>query len=93
MTNNVRMPKSAQEIVTALGGTNSAARFFGVKPPSVSGWLTKNVIPDERLMPFAARLEIALPGQFRRIDQWPDTARDIWPDLEADQSDAVSEST
>ena len=81
MTNNQPMPKTAQEIVNALGGTNSAARFFGVKPPSVSGWLTKNVIPDERLMPFAARLEIAIPGQFRRVDQWPERAGEIWPDI------------
>lgn len=83
MTNNLAMAKSAQEIVSALGGTNSAARFFRVKPPSVSGWLQKNVIPDERLVPFAARLEAAIPGRFQRTEQWPEEAREIWPDIAA----------
>lgn len=83
------MFKTATAIVQALGGTNKAARFFGVRPPSVSNWLEKDVIPDERLIPFAARLEKETAGQFSRIQYWPEQAEQIWPDLGAGNAQAV----
>lgn len=38
----------ARRIVAGLGGTADAARFFGIKPPSVSGWL-KSGVPAARI--------------------------------------------
>lgn len=75
------MPRTASEIVRALGGTNAAARFFGVRPPSVSGWLRAGLIPDERLIPYAAKLEREPAIEFSRLAQWPERAAEIWPEL------------
>jgi len=38
----------ARRIVKGLGGTAEAARFFGIKPPSVSDWLRLGV-PQARV--------------------------------------------
>jgi DNA-binding transcriptional regulator YdaS (Cro superfamily) len=73
---------NAAEIVEALDGTNAAARFFGVKPPSVSEWVKKGEIPEDKLIKKAASLERALNGKFTRRSQWPDTFGEIWPELE-----------
>ncbi len=73
---------NASEIVDGLKGTNAAARFFGVQPPSVSEWVKKGVIPDDRLLRKAALLEECCPG-FSRRTQWPDAFRQIWPELAA----------
>lgn len=75
------MPKTAAEIVALLNGTNAAARFFGVKPPSVSMWLQNQLIPDERLIPFAASIERISGGAFSRRAQWPERCVEIWPEL------------
>lgn len=75
------MSKTAAEIVALLGGTNAAARFFKVKPPSVSVWLREQSIPDERLIPMAASIERESSGRFTRRDQWPDRYAEIWPEL------------
>jgi len=91
MTNNAAMPRTASEIVRALEGTNAAARFFGVRPPSVSGWLRVDAIPDERLMPIAAELEAQTKGWFSRATQWPDRWQRIWPELAASQKQQVDE--
>ena len=72
---------SASEIVEGLDGTNAAARFFGVKPPSVSEWVKRGLIPEDKLIRKAAALERELPGRFDRRTQWPDTFREIWPEL------------
>lgn len=72
---------NAAEIVKALDGTNAAARFFGVRPPSVTEWCKNGVIPDDRLIRKAALLERRLPGMFSRREQWPDTHHEIWPEL------------
>lgn len=39
----------ARAVVAALGGTAETARIFGIKQPSVTGWLAKG-IPKSRLM-------------------------------------------
>lgn len=77
------MKLTAKQIVQLLGGTNAAARFFGVRPPSVTYWLNHNVIPDERLIPFAAELESKTAGSFARSVQWPERWRRIWPEMAA----------
>lgn len=74
--------RTAAEIVSDLGGTNEAARFFGVKPPSVTDWVKKGEIPDDRLVRKAAKLEERLPGKFSRRTQWPQEFAEIWPELE-----------
>ena len=71
---------SAPQIVDALGGTNAAARFFGVKPPSVTEWLRNGVIPEDKLLRRAAVLEQQVPG-FTRQGQFPEVWSDIWPEL------------
>lgn len=75
---------SAADIVGALQGTNAAARFFGVKPPSVTEWLRNGVIPEDKLVRRAAQLEKELPGRFSRVGQWPEIYQEIWPELQAD---------
>jgi hypothetical protein len=71
---------NAVEIVGDLGGTNAAARFFGVQPPSVSEWVKKGEIPEDKLIRKAATLEKQLP-RFHRRSQWPETYHEIWPEL------------
>jgi len=78
--------RSAAEIIDHLGGTNEAARFFGVKPPSVTGWVRNGVIPEDRLIRKAAALEKAIPG-FTRRDQFPVTYHEIWPELPFDEGE------
>jgi len=75
------MSLTAHEIVRVLGGTNATARFFGVRPPSVSGWLERGAIPDDRLITMAASLEAHTAGRFSRKRQWPDRYLVIWPEL------------
>lgn len=83
MTNNDGMHQSAAEIVKILGGVNATARFFGLKPPSVTEWVKVGVVPDERLIPKAALIESVSGGEFSRIAQFPDRWREIWPELAA----------
>lgn len=71
---------TAAEIIDRLDGTNAAARFFGVAPPSVSEWVRKGCIPEDRLIRKAALLEQRVEG-FDRRTQWPESFRDIWPEL------------
>lgn len=75
------MQRTASQIVDRLGGTNAAARFFGVQPPSVSGWLKAGQIPRDRLLENAAELERRTCGWFSRRVEWPGRCGYIWPDL------------
>lgn len=71
---------SATQIIEGLDGTNAAARFFRVKPPSVTEWLKNGAIPQDKLIRQAARLERRIPG-FSRRQQFPDEYLEIWPEL------------
>lgn len=75
------MPRTASEIVARLRGTNAAARYFDVQPPSVSAWLESDEIPRSRLIERAAQLEADTAGWFTRAGQWPDDFARIWPEL------------
>jgi DNA-binding transcriptional regulator YdaS (Cro superfamily) len=75
------MKKTAAEIVKILGGVNATARFFGLKPPSVNAWVKVGVVPDERLIPKAASIETISKGAFSRAAQFPDSYREIWPEM------------
>ena len=81
MTNNTGMTKSAAEIVKILGGVNATARFFGLKPPSVTEWVKVGTVPEERLIPKAALIEALSKGEFTRAAQFPDRYLEIWPEL------------
>jgi hypothetical protein len=50
----------ASAVISELGGPAATARIFGIKPPSVMGWLEKG-IPSARLM----YLEVAYPKVMR----------------------------
>jgi hypothetical protein len=50
----------AAAVISELGGPAATARIFGIKPPSVMGWLEKG-IPSARLM----YLEVAFPKVMR----------------------------
>lgn len=66
----------AAAVIRELGGPAATARIFGVKPPSISGWLEKG-IPQARLM----YLEVAYPKVMRAV-------RKIKPEDEIDRAAA-----
>lgn len=76
----MRAMLTAFEIVEGLRGTNAAARFFGVKPPSVTEWVKNGAIPEDKLIRKAALLEEHVAG-FTRRDQFPSICEEIWPEL------------
>lgn len=51
----------ASAVISELGGPAATARIFGIKPPSVMGWLEKG-IPSARLM----YLDLAYPKVMRK---------------------------
>jgi hypothetical protein len=51
----------ARSVISALGGTKAVADIFGIKQPSVSGWLETG-IPAARLM----YLDVAYPEIMRK---------------------------
>jgi hypothetical protein len=63
-------------VIRELGGPTATARIFGIKTPSVSGWLEKG-IPPARLM----YLELAHPKEMQ-------AARKVKPDEEVDRAAA-----
>jgi hypothetical protein len=71
---------SDAEIISLLGGVTAVARLLAIKPPSVHAWLTKG-IPEVRLIQLAARVERASDGRFCRMQRWPMSYLDIWPEL------------
>ena len=66
----------AAAVIRELGGPTATARIFGIKTPSISGWLEKG-IPPARLM----YLEVAHPKALR-------AARKIKPEDEVDRAAA-----
>ena len=68
------------EIIELLGGVTVVARYFEIKPPSVSGWLETG-IPEVRLMALAPQLELRSNGRFTRKARWPETYSFFWPEL------------
>jgi DNA-binding transcriptional regulator YdaS (Cro superfamily) len=68
------------EIIALLGGPAQVARLFGIKTPSVSGWLESG-IPEGRLIEIAARVEQKSDGRFSRRERFPDRFHLIWPEL------------
>jgi hypothetical protein len=83
MPNNVSMNASAHDVISLIGRPSDAARFFQVKPPSVAEWIDKGVIPEDRLIRYAARLEAKSHGRFSRVDAFPHDFHLIWPELAA----------
>lgn len=78
------MAKTCAQIIDIFGGSlTKTAAFFGISVPSVHRWQRNSKIPDDQLISFAARLEIASGGAFSRRDQWPDTHLMYWPELAA----------
>lgn len=64
-------------IIDGLGGTNEAARLAGVRPPSVSEWRQRGVIPEGPRALLAHECEkrgLARPWQL-----FPLTWHRIWP--------------
>lgn len=52
------------EIISRLGGTNAVARLCQIKPPAVSEWKSRGIIPPARLM----FLRLARPDVFADQD-------------------------
>lgn len=69
---------SPNDLIESLGGTCAVARFFNIKPPSVSGWKADG-IPKDRLICMAPILEEK--GVASRKELLPDDWHMIWPDL------------
>lgn len=60
-------------VIERLGGTSAVAAIFGIKPPSVSGWKEKGVIPRPRLM----YLQVAYPWVFQEANSPPSPPRPL----------------
>jgi len=52
----------ASAVIAELGGPAAAARIFGIKQPSINGWLDKGV-PKARLM----YLDVAFPEVMQKV--------------------------
>jgi DNA-binding transcriptional regulator YdaS (Cro superfamily) len=52
-------------IIQQLGGPSAAARFFRIRPAAVSQWISKNKIPQARLL----HLEAVRPDLFEYQDR------------------------
>lgn len=74
------------EIIELLGGITVVARYFDIKPPSVSGWIETG-IPEVRLMALAPQLELRSNGRFTRKARWPESYAFFWPELAAAQAE------
>lgn len=58
-------------LIERLGGTSAVAEFFDIKPPSVSEWRARGVIPDDKLMLLAPRAEQVTEGKWKCEDIAP----------------------
>jgi hypothetical protein len=67
------------EFIKALDGTNAVAKYLGIKPPSVSGWREKGVIPEGKLIRLAPYAESR--GVKSRRELFPQDWAQIWPEL------------
>lgn len=64
--------------IELAGGLTALARVIGVKPPTVSQWLTlKRPIPVDKCV----AIEIAVKRQVTRKDLRPNDWRRYWPEL------------
>lgn len=67
-----------EKIIDGLGGTSAVARFFDIRPPSVSDW-KKSGIPDDKLIRLAPLVE--QKGIATRKELFPNDWHLIWPEL------------
>ncbi|OQX08374.1 MAG: hypothetical protein BWK73_25575 [Thiothrix lacustris] len=51
---------NAQMIIEKLGGTTATAKLLGIRPPSVTEWRKKNVVPALRIF----QLRVLRPDLF-----------------------------
>jgi DNA-binding transcriptional regulator YdaS (Cro superfamily) len=68
------------KIITILGGTTKVAKLCGVSVPAVSQW-KNNGIPPDKLIFLAAELERLSQGVIHRKDIFPESWKQIWPEL------------
>lgn len=64
------------QLIEVLGGPAAVARLLGIKPPSVSGWVS---IPLDRKILLAVIAEDR--GVSTRKELFPETYQDIWIEL------------
>ncbi|OEY96070.1 hypothetical protein BJD20_13280 [Acinetobacter proteolyticus] len=64
------------QLINLLGGTGAVAKLLGIEPPSVSGW---------KAIPIYRKIRLAVIAEDRGIctrkDLFPDSYREIWPEL------------
>lgn len=60
------MNNYASVVIDNMGGTTSAARFFGIAPESVSEWRARGVIPRARLRHLQDVRPDVLPASLRK---------------------------
>lgn len=53
---------SVDELIERLGGTSAVAAILEIKPPSVSEWRARGLIPDDKLMRLAPHAEQETKG-------------------------------
>lgn len=70
----------AKTLFDILGGPTKIAKLCGISVPGVSQWRITGV-PSDRLIFLAAEIEQATEGNVSRQMLFPETYRQIWPEL------------
>lgn len=73
---------SARQLIDVVGGVSVVSKVLGIKKPSVSEWISRNTIPDDKLIRLAVTIEDVTAGEISRIVLFPEDARKIWPELD-----------
>ncbi|TXH43751.1 MAG: hypothetical protein E6Q97_33650 [Desulfurellales bacterium] len=76
---------SARQLIDVIGGVSVVSQVLGIKKPSVSEWIARNTIPDDKLIRLAVTIEDVTDGKISRIHLFPDDALKIWPELQHQQ--------
>lgn len=73
---------STRSVINFLGGTFAVARKTRSKPTTVSDWKHMKKIPDGKMVLLVRELEDLTNGKYGRKAFFPDTWKQIWPEME-----------
>lgn len=77
-----------EQLIVELGDCTKVADLVHIKPPSVSGWKKKNLIPTDKRIFLAVIAEKR--GIATRQQLFPTSYQDIWPELRTENNVAAN---